>query len=66
MRAVAIMLAVACGMTAAQVRERELCYAKAEANAQKRVDTECAVSFATCPLAGAILDELRAAQEACP
>jgi hypothetical protein len=53
-------------MTAVQVRDRELCYSRAEAAAQKRVDQECADSFQTCLSANDILDELRVAQESCP
>lgn len=62
-----IMLALTgCGLTAAQVRERELCYSRAESAAQARVDVECAASFATCAVGREILEELRIAQEACP
>jgi hypothetical protein len=56
----------ACGLSAVQVRERELCYERAEAAAQARVDAECAESFTDCATADAILTELRTAQEACP
>ena len=56
-----------CGMSATQVRARDLCYSRAEAAAQARVDDECSAgSFAECPARHAILDELRRAQEACP
>ncbi len=55
-----------CGMSAVQVRDRNLCYGRADAAAQKRVDQECSDSFTTCLAANDILDELRAAQEACP
>lgn len=56
-----------CGLSAVQIRERDLCFERAETAAQKRVDDECAEgSFSTCPAAKSILDELRAAQEACP
>ena len=66
MRMLIIAVVLGCGLTAAQVRERELCYSRAEAAAQERVDRECAVSFSTCPVARDILDELRRAQEECP
>lgn len=64
--AVVALALVGCGLSAAQVRERELCYSRAEAAAQDRVDRECSGSFRTCPAADAIMAELRAAQEACP
>jgi hypothetical protein len=54
-----------CGLSAVQVKERTLCYQHADAAAQKRVDQECGDSFQTCLAAHDILDELRAAQEAC-
>lgn len=67
MRAILATLALAgCGLTAAQIRERDLCYERADAAAQDRVDRECAESFSTCPTADDIMDELRRAQEACP
>jgi hypothetical protein len=53
-------------MTAVQVRDRDLCYERAESAAQARVDAECAESFAACPVADDIMDELRQAQESCP
>jgi hypothetical protein len=55
-----------CGLTAAQVRDRELCYTRAESAAQRRVDLECRGSFLACPAADGILADLRRAQEACP
>jgi hypothetical protein len=55
-----------CGMSAAQVRDRELCYNRAETVAQDRVDRECSGSFRTCPVADDIMEQLRRAQEACP
>jgi hypothetical protein len=66
MRMILLFALVGCGPTPEQLREREICYAKAEAAAQERVDTECAVSFATCPKGAEILDQLRTAQESCP
>ena len=63
--AVAMTLA-ACGMTALQVRERDLCYSRAEIKAQDRVDSECDGAFKTCSAARDIMDELRRAEEACP
>lgn len=66
MKLVAMVALTACGMSATQVRERELCYSKAEAKAQERVDRECSASFSTCPVARDILDGLRKDQEACP
>lgn len=68
-RAVVAVLALAvagCGPTAAQVRERELCYERAEAGAQLRVDLECPGLFSTCVASTDILAELRREQEACP
>lgn len=56
-------LLVACGPSAA---ERARCYADADAAAQARVNRECPVSFDTCPAADSIMDDLQAAQEACP
>jgi hypothetical protein len=57
----------ACGPTAEQLRARELCYTRAETEAQKRVDIECeGAAFAECQAARDILDDLRVAQEACP
>jgi hypothetical protein len=61
-----LILTSACGMTAVQVRDRDLCYERAESAAQARVDAECAESFAACPVADDIMDELRQAQESCP
>jgi len=65
-RHVILALALACGPTAEQLRERELCYERAESAAQSRVDSECPGSFAECPAADGIMAELRQAQEACP
>lgn len=62
-RTLALLVVVGCGPTAA---ERARCYQAADAVAQARVDRECPGSFATCPAAEAIVDELRDAQEACP
>jgi hypothetical protein len=59
-------ISTGCGLTAVQIRERDLCYERADAAAQGRVDRECSDSFAACPTADAIMDELRRAQEACP
>jgi hypothetical protein len=61
-----ILASAACGPSVEQLRDRELCYERAEGAAQARVDGECSGSFATCPAADGILDELRLAQEACP
>lgn len=60
-----VLALVGCGLTATQVRERELCYGRAEAAAQKRVDAECPGKFSECAAADEILGELRTAQEAC-
>jgi hypothetical protein len=60
------VIVTGCGLSAVQVKERTLCYQHADAAAQKRVDQECSDSFTTCLAAHDILDELRAAQEACP
>jgi hypothetical protein len=60
-------LALACSATPEQLRERELCYERAESEAQRRVDSECeGMAFAECPVGHRILDDLRKAQEACP
>lgn len=62
-----LAIAAGCGATLAEVRERDLCYERAETAAQKRVDVECeGASFSECPAAPAILDDLRKAQEGCP
>lgn len=62
-----LLMLAACGPSAEQLRDRELCYERAETEAQQRVDAECeGMAFAECPGAHAILDELRRAQEACP
>jgi hypothetical protein len=66
MRVLLILTLAGCGMSAAQVRERELCYNRAETVAQDRVDRECSGSFRTCPVADDIMEQLRRAQEACP
>jgi hypothetical protein len=62
----AVVLVAGCGLSAVQVRDRNLCYERADAAAQARVDRECPGSFSDCEAANAILDELRAAQKACP
>lgn len=64
--AILIITAAGCGLSATQVRERELCYDRAETAAQKRVDDECSGSFSTCPVRSDIMAELRRNQEACP
>jgi hypothetical protein len=61
-----LVLAAGCGLTAVQIKDRERCYARAEAHAQERVDDECPDTFRTCIKANDILEELRKAQEACP
>lgn len=58
-------VATGCSLSAAQLRDRNLCYHRADAAAQARVDAECADSFATCGAADPIMTELRTAQEAC-
>jgi hypothetical protein len=66
LRLLLCVLGPACGPSAEQLRERELCYERAESAAQQRVDTECPGSFAECAAADGIMAELRQAQEACP
>lgn len=61
-----VLTSAACGPSAEQLRDRELCYERAESAAQARVDHECPDLFTDCPVANDILDELRVAQEACP
>ncbi len=61
-----VWLTIGCGLSAAQVRERDLCYERAEAAAQKRVDDECPESFAACPARDDIMAQLKRDQEACP
>ncbi|MEY4545363.1 MAG: hypothetical protein RL685_1558 [Pseudomonadota bacterium] len=61
------LVATACGATAEQLRDRDLCYERAESAAQRRVDVECeGMGFAECPGSRAILEDLRKQQEACP
>jgi len=60
------LASLACGMTATQVAARGRCYEQAEAEAQARVDRECAESFARCASRDDIMAELRREQEACP
>lgn len=65
---VAAWLAVSCGAaTLDQLRERDLCFTRAETEAQKRIDVECeGTPFAECSAGRAILEDLRKAHEACP
>jgi hypothetical protein len=65
--AASAVLTVSCGASLAQLRDREMCYTRAETQAQKRIDVECeGMAFAECPAARAILQDLQKAQEACP
>ena len=61
----AMFMLTGCGLTATQVRERQLCYHRADAAAQARVDAECPGSFSKCESADPIMAELRQSQEAC-
>lgn len=62
---VAATVTTGCGLSASQVRDRNLCYHRADAAAQARVDAECPESFLKCSAADPIMAELRAAQEEC-
>lgn len=58
-----------CGPSLQQIRERELCYGQAEAQAQASVDRECyaaGLSFAQCPAREAIMSQLADDQSRCP
>lgn len=63
---VLLLALTGCGLTAAQVQSLELCCTQAEAEARKRIDTECAgAKFSECPSGTAILADLRKTQAAC-
>ena len=69
MRILLLATALACGPSLDQIRVRELCYTRAEAAAQARVDRECYAAgqpFAACPARPDILAQLQREQEACP
>lgn len=63
--AITMVALTGCGLSAVQIRDRNLCYGRADAAAQARVDAECSDSFRSCPAAQSILDQLRTEQEAC-
>lgn len=63
----ALVLVLVLVLALAACGPRDACYDAAEAAAQARVDAECPGGvIETCPVAGAIVEELRVAQERCP